>query len=783
MRVATMIRNCLIILSFLFAMSAQSQNITVDSQTYSPQELIENILIDSNCISNVTVTNTVGGDFNGTDQSYGFFDATGTPFPFQSGIVLSTGRLTNVQGPNTSLSDDDAPNWTGDLDLEIALQESNTLNATIIEFDFTSIANQISFRYIFASEEYQEGDPNTCQYSDLFGFLIRPVSQTDYTNIALVPGTQTPVKVTTVHPEIPNGCAAQNEAYFESFNDATAPINFNGQTTILTATANTIPNETYHVKLVIADEQNYRFDSAVFLEAGSFKLTTDLGSDRLIATNTSACGNEPITLDAFQLGLNSYKWFVDGVEQLTQISSTFDVTDSGTYSVEVTLGNGCISYGEIVIEYTPNPIVANTSLIACDANQDGLTSYNLFDASDAVTQNNSDLGIMAFYTSLMDAEMQINAIQNPNSFNNTSPMQTVFAEVFDLNTGCFALAQIILELSTNTLNLQDFITCDDATIDGFTSFNLYDIRSEIESLVPANYNITFYTSITDAFAETNSIDGTFNNTIQEAQTIVVKVTTDTNQCYAITDLTLRVLSTPELIPDQTILYCINRYPETITLESGVTNGMPNSYSYQWFLNGTDTGMTSATFDANEIGVYTVRVIAPNGCSNTRDITLNPSNAPTIDTIEFTELTTNNTATVTVSGEGDYEFALDTESEIYQDENTFADLEPGFHTLFVRDKNGCGSASVEFSILGFPKFFTPNGDGFNDSWQPLGVSERFNTDLKIMIFDRYGKLLAQVNPLSGWNGTFNGSALPTNDYWFLISRPNGKKHSGHFTLKR
>ncbi|WAC01852.1 T9SS type B sorting domain-containing protein [Lacinutrix neustonica] len=70
-----------------------------------------------------------------------------------------------------------------------------------------------------------------------------------------------------------------------------------------------------------------------------------------------------------------------------------------------------------------------------------------------------------------------------------------------------------------------------------------------------------------------------------------------------------------------------------------------------------------------------------------------------------------------------------------------------------------------------------------SRQPLGVSERFNTDLRILIFDRYGKLLSQVNPLTGWNGTFNGAALPTNDYWFLISRPNGKQYTGHFTLKR
>ncbi|WAC01853.1 hypothetical protein N7U66_18610 [Lacinutrix neustonica] len=433
----------------------------------------------------------------------------------------------------------------------------------------------------------------------------------------------------------------------------------------------------------------------------------------MVATNTSVCENDRITLDAFQPGINTYKWFIDGVEQLTQISSTFEVTASGTYTVEVTLENGCISVGEIVIEYSPNPTVTNSSLIACDDNQDGLTSYNLFNALDAVTQNNPDLGIMAFYTSMVDAEMQINPIQNPNNYNNISPMQTVFAEVFDLNTGCLAIAEIMLDRSTNTLNLPDFNTCDDATIDGFTTFNLYDIRSEIEPLVPANYNITFYTSITDAFAENNSIDGNFDNTIQQSQTIAVKVTTDTNQCYAITELTLRVLSTPKLMPDQTFIYCINRFPETVTLESGITNGMPSSYSFQWFLNGTDTGMTSATIEANDIGIYTVIVMSPNGCSNTREVTLTPSNAPTIESIAFTELTTNNTVTVTVSGDGDYEFALDTESDIYQHANTFLGIEPGFHTLFVRDKKGCGSASVEFSILGFPKFFTPNGDGYHD----------------------------------------------------------------------
>ena len=109
---------------FLISLSTYSQNIVVDSQTYTPQQLIEDILIDSDCITNINVTNAVGGNFGGNDQSYGYFDATGTSFPFESGIVLSTGRLINVPGPNDNLSDDDAANWAGDIDLEIALNEN-----------------------------------------------------------------------------------------------------------------------------------------------------------------------------------------------------------------------------------------------------------------------------------------------------------------------------------------------------------------------------------------------------------------------------------------------------------------------------------------------------------------------------------------------------------------------------------------------------------------------------------------------------------------------------------
>ena len=176
--------NRYLILLLIFSDISFGQNVQTSSNIYTAQELIEDILIDSNCIENIVVTNVSGGNFNGTDESFGYFDANGSNFPFQSGIVLSTGRLENVNGPNNTLSDDDAANWQGDSDLETALNETNTLNATVLEFEFTAIADQVSFRYIFASEEYQEGNSSTCQYSDLFGFLIKPVSASTYTNIA-----------------------------------------------------------------------------------------------------------------------------------------------------------------------------------------------------------------------------------------------------------------------------------------------------------------------------------------------------------------------------------------------------------------------------------------------------------------------------------------------------------------------------------------------------------------------------------------------------------------------
>ena len=293
------------LLIVLLCSVASAQYISTD-ETHTPLQLIENVLINSGCasVSNVSVS---GGNFDTGEKSWGYFNANGSTFPFTEGVILSTGKIIDARGPNAFISDDSAAGWTsGDFDLNTALGISSSLNVTVLEFDFIPLGNQISFDYIFASEEYH--GTATCTYSDGFAFLLKKVGDPAYQNLALIPSTTIPVKVTSVHPDIPGSCSAQNEQYFDAFNATQYPTNFNGQTKILTAKSAVIPGQQYHIKLVIADEGNYRYDSAIFLKGSSFSFGVDLGADRTFANNNPVCPNESLTLNGTAPGALSYQW-------------------------------------------------------------------------------------------------------------------------------------------------------------------------------------------------------------------------------------------------------------------------------------------------------------------------------------------------------------------------------------------------------------------------------------------------------------------------------------------
>jgi gliding motility-associated-like protein len=141
----------------------------------------------------------------------------------------------------------------------------------------------------------------------------------------------------------------------------------------------------------------------------------------------------------------------------------------------------------------------------------------------------------------------------------------------------------------------------------------------------------------------------------------------------------------------------------------------------------------------------------------------------------------------VEGDGDYEYAIN--GGEFQDNSVFINVPPGLNTVIINDKNGCGITNpLEFLVVGYPKFFTPNGDGINDGWNIQGIETLTNP--VVFIFDRYGKLLKQLAPNSVWDGTFNGQQMPSTDYWFRFEYGEieegllvAKTRKTHFTLKR
>src|SRR5690606_8218523 len=141
-----------------------------------------------------------------------------------------------------------------------------------------------------------------------------------------------------------------NEQYFDAFNGYDHPTNYNGQTVALTAQADVIPNELYHIKLVIADQGNNLYDSAIFLGGGSFKIEKNLGTDRLLTTGNPLCEGDSFAIDATDSAGTAYKWFRNEVEIVGQTNAMFLVTQPGNYKVEITLNaSTCVSTGKLIV--------------------------------------------------------------------------------------------------------------------------------------------------------------------------------------------------------------------------------------------------------------------------------------------------------------------------------------------------------------------------------------------------------------------------------------------------
>lgn len=754
----------ILIIGLLCTSTIHSQYINVDD-TYTAQQLVENVFAKSGCaqVSNISVSG------NGlTNESYGYFDNTGSTFSFQNGIVLTTGRAISSKGPNQATTLSEGSNsWGGDSDLEQALNISNTYNATVLEFDFVPYTSKISFDYIFASEQYLTNpSPNQCGFTDGFAFLLKEDGTTSYKNIALVPGTNIPVSVQTIRGQ-GTICPESNEAYFDQFNPSNYPIRYNGQTKILKAQSDVIIGKKYHIKLVIADQGNEKYDSAIFLGGGTFQSNTNLGPNRLIATNNPYCSGDIITLDATQLGNNTYKWFKDGVEQIGQTNPTFIITDNTNsnivkYSVEVNINGNCSSNGEISVQFADLPVLTPQTLIQCDDNLDGISTFNLTELDNSIKNNDNSLSNVSYYETLGGT-----IISNPQSYNSNS--KTIYAEVIG-QYGCKNTTTVSLVVNSNPINEFPYSKCDsDNSIDGFTNF---DLSNEIASQIipaPTVATMTFHKTLQEAIEQKNNISNNYTNTTKDTEIIFGRVANgkDCMEIYRI-ELTVNYISTTA-IQDENMTICEGESP-TLSIDSIYT-------TYSWS-NGDTTSSTTITTP----GTYTVDITDGNGCSAQKKYTVTPSAPATnIDAI-VKEFSDNNSVTITYTDNGgNYEFSIDEVN--YQDNPTFKNIEAGKYTITIRDKNGCLPITTKtIYVLDYPKFFTPNNDGYNDTWKIENIEFKNNIS-SITIFNRYGKLLKYLSPLQFWDGKYLGNNIPSDDYWFTINFIDGTSVKKHFTLKR
>ncbi|NRB58528.1 MAG: T9SS type B sorting domain-containing protein [Winogradskyella sp.] len=595
-----------------------AQQITTDG-TQTPEELIQNV-VGNNCAVTSNAISQFNGDINNI-PSYGSFNNNNSNFPLESGFILSTGRVSNAgNSVNPSDLSDGELNWETDPDILEFVGVDQTLNATSLQFDLVSVNDFLAFKYVFASDEYQQEYP--CNFRDVFAILVRRTNSTDpFVNIATIPDSDIEISTNTIHPEITGFCEANNEQFFEGYNIGST--NFNGHTTALTAQTNIIPGETYTVKFIIADHIDQRFDSAVFIEAESFGGAIDLGPDQ------SVCGTD-LLLDAnIDNPDATYQWFLNNNVVTGENNAVLQVSDTGTYRVEISLpfdSGSCILSDEIDVEVIPfQPTQPINDLIVCDPTpEDGTFDFDFpFLMDDEIyaqlPSTNYDISYHLSEDDALDNNNPISGI-----YQNSNDEETIFVRIESFDGSCLQIGSFDLSITSppniTTLNFFLDICFDQITDVGITELNQFDVVMSNSEL---NRVVTYYMTEEDAINRINAIDDFPDFNLQPPRLVArVEVVGATDDCFSLAYLNFNYLSPPELGVDQLVLSACEdpEYSEVIA-------GTLNNYD-----NVPVTFDIEAYFDYIENTLFpgsTVSTLELYGLGNPRSLTLTNNNSFTM----------------------------------------------------------------------------------------------------------------------------------------------------------
>lgn len=499
------------------------------------------------------------------------------------------------------------------------------------------------------------------------------------------------------------------------------------------------------------------------------------------------------------------------------------IKDLQTIYVRVTNNNtGCFTdHNSFQLIVNPLPM-ANfvKDLEVCDDNSDGSARNGFSQIIDLESQTNGILGnqdpniyAVTYHHSLEEAQNGTNKLLSP--YSNTTPnKETIYVRVYNASTKCangISNFQVIVNPEPTFTAISNLSYCDDS-LDGDDTNGAVqniDLDSQIPILLgapqdPDDYEVTFHSSKANASSGDLPIESPYTNT-NAVETMYVRIRHKTTSCVN-DDATFEVIvnSLPKFTVTSPQTICLNDTPKNIAVENTTA-----IYSYVWKdTNGNEVG-TADNLEITTGGNYTVTATTTNGtmCTRAETIVVKESNPATLlasyVTIidEGNNIGSENNLSIVIDtlnndlGPGNYQFALKNDDQntttFYQEEPLFENLEGGIYTIIVNDKNGCiPDATLKVSVLQFPKFFTPNGDNKNDTWIIKGANKTFYPNSSINIFNRYGKLVAQI-PIDGkgWNGTYNSKKLISDDYWYTITlipadaTKQTINKTGHFSLLR
>ena len=579
---------------YVFAFQLHSQTVIVDD-TRNPTDLV-NLLVGNSCsaVSNIQIS---------SNQSVAYFNQNGSIFPINEGILIRSGIASHTQGAYTGNNLDTQVNTNSDVDLQqisnASGQVAQITDVAFLEFDFVPPSTNFNFNFLFSSNEYGEWQ---CGFSDVFAFILTDLATGEKINLAVVPSSGNPISIKEIRDNQYNSsCSSVNPELFGTYNvdnPNTSTINMRGHTVVMNASATIKPNNPYNIKLVIGDYNDSKYDSAVFIEAGSFGNFLDLGEDLAI------CTGETITLDSGFTNILDfeYEWRKNNLMIPGETGPTTDVSTPGTYDVTiVNKTTNCVLRDQIII----SDLIVNTPPDLIECNNGTATVFDL-------TQNDiNSLGLdpakynLTYYSSLSNLNNNIPITPVLQTNYPSSGGTTIYVKVNNLTSTDTCIQTVSFQLITNTVTATkplDVDVCENTPL---------DIPAAVESQIlnglnPANFTITYFASLLDAQNNTNAIINplqfTQPNNVNSFSIWARLQENSATECADITDFTVNVNPNPP-IDNLPSAYACSSY----TLVP-LTNG-----NYFTGPNGTGTQLNAGDVisDTTSIFIYNEE----NGCAS------------------------------------------------------------------------------------------------------------------------------------------------------------------------